>query len=211
MKDEVTSIKHNGMATIKLPRVLTAELTYRCNHRCFFCSCPWEDQPSLKEEELSLDEWKRIFVTVSKLGVEHVTFSGGEAILRDDLLELIDFAHTQNLSVGLISNGKRLNGEYLRALADRDVLLSISVPGIETFERNTGNDNIEHVLELFDLCKELGIKTVANIAVSKINLPELYENIALPILHGANYVLLNRFLPGAEDLKTPSICSTTMS
>ena len=81
-----------------------------------------------------------------------------------------------------------------------DVLLSISVPGIDSFERTTGVDNIENVLQLFDTCKELGVRTVANIAVTKNNIGELYENIALPILHGATYVLLNRFLPGGRGL-----------
>ena len=46
---------------MKLPRVLAVELTYRCNHKCLFCSCPWEDQPKLKEAELSTTDWKNIF------------------------------------------------------------------------------------------------------------------------------------------------------
>ena len=86
-----------------LPSVLTVELTYRCNHKCLFCYCPWENEPSLKEAELSTDEWKKIFDKVKQYGVKQITFSGGEAILRDDLIDLISYAHNAGFSVGLIS------------------------------------------------------------------------------------------------------------
>ena len=184
-----------------LPRVLAVELTYRCNHKCLFCSCPWEDQPKLKESEMSTTEWKSVFDKVKSMGVEHVTFSGGEAILRSDLLELIDYANRCGFTTGLISNGKNITEEFLSDISKYGVLLSISVPGIETFEQTTGVDNIENVLEIFDKCKSFGISTVANITVTKKNFAELYENIALPILHGATYVLLNRFLPGGRGMQ----------
>lgn len=184
-----------------LPSVLTVELTYRCNHKCLFCYCPWENEPSMKEAELSTDEWKKIFDKVKKYGVKQITFSGGEAILRDDLIDLISYAHNAGFSVGLISNGKNLNREFLSKLRPYNVLLSISVPGIESFHKTTGVDNVENVLALFALCKELGIKTVANIAVTKNNIKELFENIALPLVSGATYILLNRFLPGGRGLE----------
>lgn len=186
---------------MNLPRVMTVELTYRCNHRCIFCSCPWEYETELRETELSTDEWKSIFDMAKSHSVEHVTFSGGEAILRKDLIELIDYACQLGLTVGLISNGKNLNVSFLNDIQKYNVLLSISVPGIDTFEQTTGIDNIENVLNLFDICKTLNIRTVANIAVTKKNIGELYDNIALPILHGASYVLLNRFLPGGRGMK----------
>ena len=78
--------------------------------------------------------------------------------------------------------------------------ISISLPGIETFVEHTGIDNVEHVLSLFEKTKARGIKTTANIAVTKKNLPELYENIAYALIKGADYILLNRFIPGGRGL-----------
>lgn len=60
---------------------------------------------------------------------------------------------------------------------------------------------MEHVLSLFEKTKARGIQATANIAVTKKNLPELYENIAYALIKGADYVLLNRFLPGGRGLK----------
>lgn len=179
---------------------MTVELTYRCNHQCLFCSCPWENDKSLKDTEMSAKEWKALFEFMRGYGVKHITFTGGEAILRPDFLQILESADELGYSIGLISNGKNLNGEFLDKIKEKRLLLSISVPGIETFAATTGNDNVQHVLSLFEECKKRGIKTAANIAVTKANLPELYENIALPLIYGANYLLLNRFLPGGRGL-----------
>lgn len=186
--------------SIRLPSILTVELTYRCNHQCLFCSCPWENDSSLRDTELSLEQWKRVFEKMRGYGVKQITFTGGEAILRPDFFQILDSAHSLGYSIGLISNGKNLDGEFLDKLMRYNLLLSISVPGIDTFAATTGNANVGHVLGLFEECKTRGIKTAANIAVTKANLPELYENIALPLINGASYVLLNRFLPGGRGL-----------
>lgn len=94
-----------------------------------------------------------------------------------------------------------MDEDMLRSLAKRRVNLSLSVPGIETFERQTGYDGIEHVMSLFRAAREMGMWVTANIAVTKVNLPELYDTIAYSLINGASYILLNRFLPGGRGLE----------
>lgn len=183
-----------------LPKIAIAELTTKCNHQCIFCYCPWEAKMQEKSKDLSTGEWKKILTKLRSLGVENITFSGGEATLRKDLFEIINHAKKLNFNIGLISNGKLLSDEFLKKIAPLNIMLSISVPGIETFQETTKTNGIEHTLNLFKKCKDLKIKTSANITVSKKNLHELYENIALPIINGANYILINRFLPGGRGL-----------
>jgi len=185
----------------KLPLTLVAELTYSCNHSCIFCSCPWENDKDLKSKEISTEEWKEIIDKCVFLGVRHITFTGGEPTLREDLFELITHAKKRNLDIGLITNGKNVGRGFLEKLSKYDVSINISIPGIKTFFDLTGHNGLEHVLNLFNICKELNIKSVANITVTKKNLFELYENIAMPLLNGAEYILLNRFLPGGRGLK----------
>ena len=183
-----------------LPEVATLELTYRCNHRCLFCSCPWEANNSYKDDELGLDEWFRVIDKLLKFGAQSFTLTGGEPLIRNDIKEIIKYIAARNASMVLISNGRVIDDGFLHFLTNYDLSLCISVPGIKSFEAHTGVDNIDHVLSLFDKAKAYGLKTTANIAVTKKNLPELYENIALPLIHGAEYVLLNRFLPGGRGL-----------
>ncbi len=184
-----------------IPKVAALELTYKCNHRCIFCSCPWEANENYKDNELTFSEWGEVITTLKEKGVQTFTLTGGEPLLRSDVCDLIAFIKSQNAKVVLISNGRAMDNSFIKFLAEQDVALCISVPGINTFKHHTGVDNIRHVLRLFEMARKYGIKSTANIAVTKTNLPELYRNIALPLIHGAEYVLLNRFLPGGRGLE----------
>ena len=183
-----------------LPNVAALELTYRCNHKCLFCSCPWEADDTYKESELSVHEWENVIDTLIENGVSTFTLTGGEPLMRDELREIIDIILSRSMTLSLISNGRKIDDDFLDFLAERKLSISISIPGIETFVEHTGIDNVEHVLSLFEKTKVRGIKTTANITVTKKNLPELYENIAYALIKGADYVLLNRFLPGGRGL-----------
>ncbi len=184
-----------------LPSVAALELTYRCNHKCLFCSCPWESEENYKKDELFLEEWYSVVDILMKNGVESFTLTGGEPLMREDLTRLIDYILQRGASLNIISNGRKINDDFLDFIAKRRISICISIPGIETFMEHTGIDNVEHVLSLFEKTKIRGIRTTANIAVTKKNLPELYENIAYALIKGADYVLLNRFLPGGRGLK----------
>lgn len=189
---------HNIML---LPKVAALELTYQCNHRCLFCSCPWENDNSYCKTELTYSEWTEAIDILMHYGVTSFTLTGGEPLLRNDIRKIIDFIRQNGATVNIISNGRKIDDNFLDFLAERRVSICISVPGIETFVEHTGIDNIEHVLSLFEKTKSKGIQATANIAVTKKNLPELYENIAYALIKGADYVLLNRFLPGGRGLK----------
>ena len=184
-----------------LPRVAALELTYSCNHKCIFCSCPWESKESYKKNELTLEEWYEAIDTLMKNGVDSFTLTGGEPLMRKDLIQIIDYILQQGASLNLISNGRKIDDNFLDKIAQRDISICISIPGIETFVEHTGIDNVEHVLSLFEKTKIRGIQATANIAVTKKNLPELYENIAYALIKGADYILLNRFLPGGRGLQ----------
>ncbi len=73
------------MDRIKLPYSVVLELTYRCNHRCVFCSCPWfapnSDYPM--DKELDVEQWKQAITKLYDMGVQAFSISGGEAILKD--------------------------------------------------------------------------------------------------------------------------------
>ena len=141
-----------------LPATAVLEMTFACNHACLFCSCPWESENSnyKKEKELDFDEWKALIFKLSRMGVSNLAFTGGEALLKDRLLELIEFA--ANLSVPytetvdgklqtkiippklyLLSNGKNMSFEALEVCEKYSVHLSMSLPGLTTYEKHTGN------------------------------------------------------------------------
>lgn len=58
--------------------------------------------------ELSTDEWRLILEKAWQAGIPHITFTGGEATLRDDLPELISHAEKNGQVCGLLTDGLRL-------------------------------------------------------------------------------------------------------
>lgn len=69
------------------------------------------------DRELDTADWQSILDKAWEAGIPHVTFTGGEPTLRDDLAELI--AHGEQLGqvTGLLTNGKRLaDQQYLHEL-----------------------------------------------------------------------------------------------
>lgn len=185
----------------RLPDVVALELTYKCNHKCLFCSCPWEVDINCRTEELLYDEWTHVIDVLMDNGVSSFTITGGEPLMREDLYQIIDYILNKGASLNIISNGRKIDDAFLDFISVRNISICISIPGIETFSEHTGVDNVEHVLSLFEKTKARRIETTANIAVTKKNLPELYENIAYALIKGADYVLLNRFLPGGRGLQ----------
>jgi hypothetical protein len=69
------------------------------------------------DRELTTDEWQTILDKAWQAGIPHVTFTGGEATLRDDLPDLIAHAEKNGQVCGLLTDGLRLlEPEYLDLL-----------------------------------------------------------------------------------------------
>lgn len=194
---------------IKFPRNAVLELTYRCNHQCKFCSCPWYSPNSNYKmgKELSLDNWKIVIDKLYSMGVRHFSISGGECLLNKDLPDILRYINKRNKELNLprkivlISNGLAMSESFLLLFKETGVQLSMSLPGYDTFEYHTGVDNRAGVLRWFRKAAELGLTTTLNVTVTKKNIHELYETLAEGLLNGASSVLLNRFLPGGRGLK----------
>jgi organic radical activating enzyme len=82
------------------------------------------------DTELTTEEWMKILSKAWDFGIPHVTFTGGEPCLWDDLPKLI--AHSENLGqiTGVLTNGQRL--------ADKSYLSELDQSGLDhiliTFE-----------------------------------------------------------------------------
>ena len=198
------------MNNIKFPDNAVLELTYKCNHKCKFCYCPWENTviPELfyeKKDELSLDEWKSVLKVLESRGVEYVGFSGGEPLLKEGFTELLYHIRentelNKDKMINVISNGKLIDDDLLAVFKETGVYLQISLPGIKTYKWHTGSDDSGNILSLLWRAKKAGVETAANVIVTPVNLYEVYETIACAILSGADAIMLNRALVGGRGI-----------
>jgi len=69
------------------------------------------------DRELTTEEWGQILDTAWQQGVPHVTFTGGEPTLREDLPDLIAYAEKNGQVCGLLTDGLKLaEKSYLHTL-----------------------------------------------------------------------------------------------
>ncbi|GAB4544105.1 MAG: hypothetical protein Fur002_17010 [Anaerolineales bacterium] len=87
------------------PYRMDLAVTYRCNNDCSHCYNARERN----YPELTTDEWKLTLDKLWNLGVPHIIFTGGEATLRSDLLDLIRHAESNGQITGLNTNARRLS------------------------------------------------------------------------------------------------------
>ncbi|MCG0277850.1 MAG: putative heme d1 biosynthesis radical SAM protein NirJ2 [Thermanaeromonas sp.] len=87
--------------------------TNQCNLYCDHC---YRDSGAKLEEELSYAEAKELINGAARAGFRLFIFSGGEPLMRPDLLELVAYASSQGLRAVLGSNGTLLTPELAREL-----------------------------------------------------------------------------------------------
>ncbi len=188
--------------TPTFPRTAVLEMTYRCNHACLFCSCPWFADKFPVEEEMGIDEWKAVLDALSARNIRDVAFTGGEPLLKEGLFDIMRHAISLEMSTHLLSNGRIMSDEVLAFCAEHKVQLSMSLPGMETFMEHTDSDtDPRDILAWIRKSHDMGIATVAGITVTNRNLDELFETVAEALLAGADLILLNRFMPGGRGLQ----------
>jgi len=100
-------------ADLTAPLRLDCALTYRLPD-----NTQAEYAPTKRvDRELTTDEWIAIINKAWVVGIPHITFTGGEATLRDDLPDLINQAEKNGQVCGLLTDGLKLTDKkYLDLL-----------------------------------------------------------------------------------------------
>jgi pyrroloquinoline quinone biosynthesis protein E len=176
------------MTAIEPPLALLAELTHRCPLRCPYCSNPLE--LSRASAELDTATWKRVLGEAADLGVLQVHFSGGEPLVRRDLVELVRHSAEVGLYGNLITSGIRLDADRLAELAEaglEHVQLSVQDSDMASGDHIAGLAGAQAAKRrVADLVREAGLPLTVNAVVHRQNLDRLGEIIELAVALGAD-------------------------
>ena len=169
------------------PYTLVAELTYKCPLRCGYCSNPTD--LAAHAHELAAEDWLRIFTEAEGLGVVAVNLTGGEPLLRKDLVPLVSRARELGLYTNLITSGVPLTLDRLRSLATAGldhVQLSFQDATPEASDRIAGASVFEAKLTAAGWVKTPGLPLTVNVVLHRDNVDHVGEIIALAERLGAN-------------------------
>jgi pyrroloquinoline quinone biosynthesis protein E len=162
------------------PYTLIAELTYRCPLRCPYCYNPVDY--ARHRDELSTEDWLRVFAEAEALGVVQLHLTGGEPLARKDLEKLAQGARALGLYTNLITSGIPLTRERLLALRDAgldNVQLSIQDVEEASSDRIAGYRAFRAKLEVAGWIKADGLPLTLNVVLHRENLDHVDEIVAL--------------------------------
>lgn len=172
---------------------LRLSVTDRCDLRCTYCM-PERMQFLPRSEVLSLEELYRLALAFVARGVRKIRLTGGEPLVRRDMLDLVRVLGREVGSgldeLTLTTNGMRL-AEFAPALADagvRRINVSLDTRNRELFGRLARRDGLPNVLGGIAAAKAVGLEVKLNtVALKLLNEDELPELIAWA--HGEGHAI----------------------
>lgn len=180
----------------RVHRDLRVSLTDRCSLRCTYCM-PFNFDKWLPTETLltATELIKVIEIAVSQ-GVSEVRLTGGEPLLRPDIVEIVSRINALDSApeLSMTTNGVAL-AKFAAQLADaglRRINISLDTLDWERFKRLTFRDRYDDVIEGILAARKAGL---APIKINTVLMRGINDDEALPLLKWALAENLNlRFI-----------------
>ena len=175
------------------------DVTYGCNLRCRHC---YASAGSPHPDELSTDDAHRVIDKLSDWGVPIIAFSGGEPLVRSDILDLAHHAHEKGIYVAMATNGTLISEHKAKEMAEAGVrYLQISLDGADA----ATHDSFRGIEGAFDRTVA-GIRNAVNegfftsisITATRANLAAVPDVIDLGTRMGVNWIMVYNFVPAGR-------------
>ena len=161
---------------------LRVSVTDRCDFRCTYCMS--ENMTFLpKKDLLTIEELERLCTVFINLGVKKLRLTGGEPLVRKNIMNLIASLSRHLISgkleeLTLTTNGSQLS-KYAQQLADYGVKrLNVSIDTLdrEKFKKITRWGDLDRVLAGLNAAKSAGLNIKINtVALNGTNNDELKD------------------------------------
>jgi Fe-coproporphyrin III synthase len=154
--------------------VIVWNVTRRCNLKCVHCYSHSEDRAY--GGELTFDEGKALIDDLADFGSPVMLFSGGEPLIRPDILELIRHAVARSMRAVVSTNGTLINRELAEKLQEIGLsYVGISLDGLEqvhdAFRGVRGT--FTRVMRAIENCQAVGLKVGLRFTINKRNASDI--------------------------------------
>lgn len=165
---------------------LRISLTDKCNLRCIYCMEEKGNDFFDEEEKLTKDEICKIVNGCSKLGIKKIRLTGGEPLVRKDIVELVEAINKIEgiEEIYITTNGILLEDKVhiLKKAGLKGVNISLDSLKVEMFNKLTRLGELKKVLNSIDKCLEHGINVKLNVVMIKgMNEDEILDFVNLTL------------------------------
>jgi MoaA/NifB/PqqE/SkfB family radical SAM enzyme len=193
---------------------VVVELTNRCNLRCRHCY----DQRHAGTAELSLDVIDRLLNEGKQCGIQHLSFTGGEATLHSEFVEIIGRVCGAGYDFSLVSNGSSFPEIYPLFLKYREwfkgVTFSLDGARQQTHDGLRGKGSFREVMGAASVCVYNDLPFTLNMVVTRQNRNQIQEMADLGRSLGSRGVRFGFLMPTADTARrgldlSPEECRET--
>ncbi len=144
-----------------VPLSVCLAITYRCQCNC--SNCYAAVKAGENAYEMSTEELKTLIDEIIALGAIHLNITGGEPLLREDIVDLVAYAHARGLITRISTNGWLLTPERVAALRRAGLNqcgIAIDDADPDTHDRQRGLPGLfEKAVQRFAILHEHGIES----------------------------------------------------
>ncbi|MFA5772292.1 MAG: GTP 3',8-cyclase MoaA [Thermoplasmata archaeon] len=139
---------------------LRISVTRHCNLSCMYCHR--EGEGKRNGIEMTPFQIERVLEAGASIGARKLKLTGGEPLLRNDIVDIVQRASRHMIEVSMATNGILLS-EYAKRLKNAGLnRVNISLDTIDSnkYERITGTKFLQKVIEGIDAAVESGLDPV---------------------------------------------------
>ena len=188
-----------------IPSFLIASITSKCNLHCTGCysRCNEATVDGEPVQQLSGEEWAKVFREAEELGVSFILLAGGEPMLRWDVIETA--GSMPNILFPVFTNGTYLNERYLKLFDKcRNLIPVMSIEGgKEITDERRGTGVYDKLIANMDAFHERGLLFGTSVTVTTENISEVTSPEFLKTLtdRGCKLVIYVEFVPVTEEAR----------
>lgn len=177
------------------PHKLTIVLTECCNHQCDYC---FKSCDSSRGQELSVREWLRVIDQAQQMGVQEITFTGGEPFLYKNFLTLVTYCSEKGIYTKISTNGTLLDKDTVRRLKQSGAeFIHLSLPCVseELYDRITKSRwDFRKVVQAIHQLKQHGFYLRAKMVLTPNNTQEAEKLIDFCAANGVDFLHLAPYI-----------------
>ncbi len=195
--------------------ILPWRCTFACDYNCVHCCSA--GKPAVPDE-MGTESAKRIVDEAYEFGASFFGITGGEALLRKDLFDVIAYARKVGMNASIITDGRLMDQKAFDNIVKNEVKVSVSIDGGEATNdlvRGKGAYAASvKAIERLSREKLLNclVYTLANVneKVTNVNERDFSDVLDLAQKFGARWVIYHGMIPYSKDEASLKACPSAV-
>ncbi|MFH1561207.1 MAG: radical SAM/SPASM domain-containing protein [Patescibacteria group bacterium] len=173
------------------------EISRNCNLKCVYCRV----NDGKKFGDLSTNQCKKIINALNALNYEHIQFTGGEPLFRQDFWEIASYIHKLGIKTSLVTNATLIKNSDLELFNKYIYIVAISLDSLDD-EHNKLLGRPSHKIianKIRQLVKQ-GLHVKISATLTRINRNGVADLLEFVKSTGVEEIKINDFVADGQTL-----------